>query len=148
MYGSEICAKGFFCVFSQVTKKIEKYVKNSSFFKWAPFWNLIFKKRNQLHFSEENYLNYAKKRHFFLYDNYIFPKEKNEQAVDPLACSRRFMVSGYSRFNPGGEALTRGMGMCGPEDPLFSRLSCRSQGSHFKQKSQFTRPTFEKIWKF
>ena len=30
----------------------------------------------------------------------------------------------------------------------FSRLSCRSQGSHFKQKSQFTRPPFEKIWNF
>ena len=27
----------------------------------------------------------------------------------------------------------------------FSRLSCRSQGSHFKQKSQLTRPPFEKI---
>ena len=34
--------------------------------------------------------------------------------------------------------------MCGPEDP-FSRLSCRSQGSHFKQKSQFTRPFWENL---
>ena len=30
----------------------------------------------------------------------------------------------------------------------FLRLSCCSQGSHFKQKSQLTRPPFEKIWKF
>ena len=30
----------------------------------------------------------------------------------------------------------------------FSRLSCSSQGSRFKHKCQFTRPPFEKIWKF
>ena len=30
----------------------------------------------------------------------------------------------------------------------FSHLFCSSQGSHFKQKSQFTRPPFEKILKF
>ena len=30
----------------------------------------------------------------------------------------------------------------------FSRLSCSSQGSHFKQKSQFTRPLLRKVWNF
>ena len=30
----------------------------------------------------------------------------------------------------------------------FLRLSCPSQGSHFKQKSQVSRPPFEKILKF
>ena len=49
----------------------------------------VFQKRNQLHFSEENYLNYTKKTQFFAYDNYIFPEtraNKQEQAVDPLLC--------------------------------------------------------------
>ena len=37
--------------------------------------------------------------------------------------------------------------MCGPEDP-FSRLSCSSQGPHFKKKSQFTRPLWRKFGNF
>ena len=36
----------------------------------------------------------------------------------------------------------RGYGDAALKTP-FSRLSCRSQGSHFKQKSQFTRPPFD-----
>ena len=53
------------CNFSLVIKKCEKWVKNSLFFfKWAPFWNLIFKKkkekkRKQLRISEVNHLNYT-----------------------------------------------------------------------------------------
>ena len=35
-----------------------------------------FLKRKQLHFSEENYLNYTKKGHNFACDNYIFPKTR------------------------------------------------------------------------
>ena len=41
-----------------------------------------FQKQQQLHFSEENYLNYTKKRHNFACDYYIFPKtraNKNKQ---------------------------------------------------------------------
>ena len=41
--------------------KMWKVGQNSPFFKWAPFWNLVSKKRKQLHFSEINYLNYTKK---------------------------------------------------------------------------------------
>ena len=39
----DMCWRNF-CNFSLVTKKCEKWVKNSPFFKWAPFWNLISKK--------------------------------------------------------------------------------------------------------
>ena len=35
------------------------------------------------------------------------------------------------------------MGGCAALKTPFSRLSCSSQGSHFKQKSQITRPPFE-----
>ena len=38
--------------------------------------------------------------------------------------------------------------MCGSEETPFSRLSCSSQGSHFKQKSQFTRPLLRKFGNF
>ena len=50
---------------------------------------------------------------------------------------------------PGGGYWPRkGVWGCAALKTPFSRLSCRSQGSHFKQKSQFTRPPSEKIWKF
>ena len=49
---------------------------------------------------------------------------------------------------PGGHWPRKGVWGCAALKTTFSRLSCRSQGSHFKQKSQFTRPPFEKIWKF
>ena len=48
----------------------------------------------------------------------------------------------------GGHWPRKGVWGCAALKTPFSRLSCRSQGSHFKQKSQFTRPPFEKIWKF
>ena len=44
-----------------------------------------FQRRKQLHFSEENYLNYTK-RHSFACDTYIFPKtsgNKNKQSIHP-----------------------------------------------------------------
>ena len=49
---------------------------------------------------------------------------------------------------PRGHWPRKGVWGCAALKTPFSRLSCRSQGSHFKQKSQFTRPPFEKIWKF
>ena len=41
---------------------------------------------------------------------------------------------------PGGHWPRKGVWGCAALKTPFSRLSCRSQGSHFKQKSQFTRP--------
>ena len=51
--------------------------------------------------------------------------------------------SGILYYPGGGTDLERGYGDVRPWRP-FSRLSCSSQGSHFKQKSQFTSPPFEK----
>ena len=51
------------------------------------------------------------------------------------------------RVTPNADVLSARGGVWALKTP-FSRLSCSSQGSHFKQKSQFTRPPFEKIWKF
>ena len=48
---------------------------------------------------------------------------------------------------PGGTDLERVYGD-GALKTSFSRLSCSSQGSHFKQKSQFTLPPFQKIGNF
>ena len=42
----------------------------------------------------------------------------------------------------------KGVWGCAALKTPFSRLSFSLQGSHFKQKYQFTRPPFEKIWKF
>ena len=56
---------------------------------------------------------------------------------------------GLCTLDPGGGHWPRkGVWGCAALKTPFSRLSCRSQGSHFKQKSQFARPPFEKIWKF
>ena len=44
----DMCWRNF-CNFSLMIKKCEK-VKNSPFFKWAPFWNLISKKENNYAF--------------------------------------------------------------------------------------------------
>ena len=35
-----------------------------------------FRKKEQLSFSEANYLNYTKKTHYFACGNYIFPKTR------------------------------------------------------------------------
>ena len=43
----------------------------------------------------------------------------------------------------GGHWPRKGVWGCAALKTPFSRLSCRSQGSHFKQKSQFTRPPFD-----
>ena len=57
--------------------------------------------------------------------------------------------TGATGQSPGGGHWPRkGVWGCAALKTPFSHLSCRSQGSHFKQKSQFTRPPFEKIWKF
>ena len=48
----------------------------------------------------------------------------------------------------GGHWPRKGVWGCAALKTPFSSLSCRSQGSYFKQKSLFTRPHFEKSWKF
>ena len=80
-----------FFVFSLVTKLCEKYVKNSLFFQLNAILKFDFsKKRKQLHFSEENDLNYTHThrpthtppQHTNACDNYIFPTtraNKNNQ---------------------------------------------------------------------
>ena len=73
MYVSEIC--GNFCVFSLVTKKMWKVGQKQPFFQMSTILKFDFQKRKQLHFPEENYLNYTK-RHNFACDNYIFPKTR------------------------------------------------------------------------
>ena len=67
-----------FCNFSLATKKCEKKVKNSPFFKWAPVCNLISKKGKELCFSEVNNLNYTKGPNFAC-GNYIFPETRGNK---------------------------------------------------------------------
>ena len=49
---------------------------------------------------------------------------------------------------PGGHWPRKEVWGCAALKTPGSRLFCSSQGSHFKQKGQFTRSPFEKIWKF
>ena len=49
----------------------------------------------------------------------------------------------YYMINLGGHWPRIGVWGCAALKTPFSRLSCSSQGSHFKQKSQFTRPKLE-----
>ena len=46
----------------------------------------------------------------------------------------------------GGHWPRKGVWGCAALKTPFSHLSCRSQGSHVEQKSQFTRFSFEKIY--
>ena len=50
----------------------------------------------------------------------------------------------YARW---GHWPRKGVWECAALKTPFSRLFCSSLESHFKQKSHFTRPPFEKIWK-
>ena len=48
----------------------------------------------------------------------------------------------------GGHWPRKGVWGCATLKTPFSRLSCSSQGSHFKRKSQFTRPLLRKFGNF
>ena len=48
----------------------------------------------------------------------------------------------------GGHWPRKGIWGCAALKTPFSRLSCHSQGSHLKQKSQFTRPLLRKFGNF
>ena len=77
----DMCWRSF-CVFSLVTKTKWKVGQKIALFQMSAILKFDFqKKKRQLHFSEENYINYTK-RHNFACDSYIFPKaraNKNKQ---------------------------------------------------------------------
>ena len=77
-------------------------------------------------------------------------KKKQNKTKQNLKCGNtgQRMPHFVERAPGGGHWPRKGVWGCAALKTPFSRLSCRSQGSHFKQKSQFTRPPFEKIWKF
>ena len=60
-----------------------------------------------------------------------------------------FKVLGGQGFHRGGGHWPRKRvwGCAAPKTP-FASLSCSSQGSHYKQKSQFTRPLLRNFWTF
>ena len=58
------------------------------------------------------------------------------------------MVLKRGRGNPGEHWPRKGVRWCAALKTPLSPLSCSSQGFHFKQKSQFTRPPFEKLGNF
>ena len=57
-------------------------------------------------------------------------------------------MGGGAPWNTGGHWPRKGVWGCAALKTPFSHLSCSLQGSHFKQKSQFTRPPFEKLGNF
>ena len=69
----DMCWRSFW-VFSLVTKKCE----NNPFFQMCAILKFDFQKRKQLHFSEENYLNYTKKTQFCMWHLH-FPWNKGKQ---------------------------------------------------------------------
>ena len=78
-----MCCRNF-CYFSLVTKKCRKRRSKIALFQMSAILKFDFQKRKQLRFSEENYLNYTKKRPNFGCGNYIFPKtrgNKNKQCT-------------------------------------------------------------------
>ena len=79
----------------------------------------------------------------FGFDGGVPPRPRN-----PNPCLEVIKVPMFRDFAPGGHWPRKRVWGCATLKTPFSRLSCRSQGSHFKPKSQFTRPPFEKIWKF
>ena len=59
-----------------------------------------------------------------------------------------FLVQCFCFVPRGGHWPRKRVWGCAALKTPFSRLSCRSQGSHFKQKSQFTRPLLRKSGNF
>ena len=73
-----------FSLFSLVTKKCRKWVKESLFSNGCHF-RMYIPKWKLHHFSEENYLNYMKKTQFCMWQlHFSWNKGRQEQAVDPL----------------------------------------------------------------
>ena len=68
-----------FCNFPWWLKNVKCRSKITLFFKWAPFWNLISKKREQLLFSWSKLSKLYKKDPIFACGNYIFPKTKGNK---------------------------------------------------------------------
>ena len=61
MYVSEICAEGIFVTFPWCLKNVKSRSKIALFFQMSAILKFDFQKREQLRFSEVNYLNYTKK---------------------------------------------------------------------------------------
>ena len=73
--------KEFLCRFPCEQKNVKSRSKIAPFFKWASFWNLIFKKENNYIFQKKIILTTQRSRNFAC-DNYFFPKtraNKNKQ---------------------------------------------------------------------
>ena len=71
------------------------------------------------------------------------------EIINPPFGSNYLNFESERATSPGGGHWSRkGVWGCAALKTPFSRLSCHLQGSHFKRKSQFTRPPFGKIWKF
>ena len=64
-----------------------------------------------------------------------------------ISLHRVFKLLKYHVHDPRGH-WPKGVWGCAALNTPFSRLSCRSQGSHFKQKRQFTRPLLRKFGNF
>ena len=74
-----------YCNFTMVTLRMWKLVKNSPFFKWVPFWNLISKKKTITVFWSI-LSKVHKKTQFCMWQlHFLWNKGKQEQAVDPFA---------------------------------------------------------------
>ena len=78
MYVSEICAEGIFVTFPWWLKNVKNRSKIALFFQMSAILKFDFQKREQLRFSEVNYLNYTKRPNFAR-GNYIFPKTRGKK---------------------------------------------------------------------
>ena len=116
---SEICAEGIFVTFPWWLKNVKSRSKTHLFFKWAPFWKLISKKRTITFFSEVNYLNYTKRPNFAC-GIYIFPEtrgNKNKPWTHSTPLKRW--------YGCGPMVLSFDLRLVSGFDPPFSRFSCR-----------------------
>ena len=85
MYVFEIFAEGIFATFPWWLENVKSRSKIAFFYQMSAILKFDFQKREQLRFSEVNYLNYTKKTQFCMWLLY-FPwnKGKQEQAMDPF----------------------------------------------------------------
>ena len=70
MYVSEIRAEGIFVTFPWLLQNVKSKSK-IPLFQMSAILKFDFQKREQLHFSEVNYLNYTKKTQFCMWQLYF-----------------------------------------------------------------------------
>ena len=78
MYVSEICAEGIFVTFPWWLKNVKSRSKITPFSNERHF-EIWFPKREQLRFSEENYLNYTKKTQFCMWQLHFPSKTRGNK---------------------------------------------------------------------